>query len=278
MSKHIFQSKTVVLERLFFANKTLNRCLFVCFSLFCAQKWDCKTPVLSFKANRLQKEWVDMVKVIWEFLSKCPLPRFYRTQGNFTQDIEDDGCLLKVYQKNEHSLVTLPWMQVQCSNLSPSMNLFFYCCHCWPDWWSEPLDWVCSIDPSIKRIDPSIKRISPEYWLSILKILEYSVTVASAQSQKISQSKSPDLTSTVFYRQIKYNPKLEASNIKCWSGICLDYHTLTNIHAEYWSVKNSDSTWGVRGWMTHCWGSSGSNKLLHPSSEVPSSSHWNPFR
>ena len=135
-----------------------------------------------------------------------------------------------------------------------------------------------SIESVSLKYYPSIKQISSEYWMSMLKILEYSVTVASAQSQKIPHSKSPDLTSKVFYRQIKYNPKLEASNIKCWSGICLDYHTLTNIHAEYWSVKNSDSTWRVRGWMTHCWGSSGSNKLLHPSSEVPSSSHWNPFR
>ena len=68
-------------------------------------------------------------------------------------------------------------------------------------------DLIGEVNLSIESVSlkyyPSIKRISSEYWLSILKILEYSVTVASAQSQKISQSKSPDLTIIVFYRQIK---------------------------------------------------------------------------
>ena len=38
-------------------------------------------------------ERVELVKVIWEFLSKCLFPRFYCTPGNFPQDIRDDECL-----------------------------------------------------------------------------------------------------------------------------------------------------------------------------------------
>ena len=120
-------------------------------------------------------EWVDMVRVIWEFLSKCPLPRFYCTQGNFTQDIQGDECLLRLVRK---------------------MNIH---------WWSNTLQFVTLYEFIFLLLSSMLVKLSPAgevnllTWVCIIKVLseyqtsivwvladllEYSVTVASGQSPK----------------------------------------------------------------------------------------------
>ena len=89
-------------------------------------KQNCGTLPLKRFYMAAWKERKEVVKIIWEFLTKCPFPRFYCTPGNFPQDIEDDECF---------------WTMQRCSfslSLSTNMNPVSFESRLW---WKQQAHW-----------------------------------------------------------------------------------------------------------------------------------------